>query len=328
MTERCASCDAELQGRYCSECGERALGPDEFSIRRLVAEALRDAAALDSKLWRSLRLLVTQPGELTRRYMSGRRVGLVGPVQLFLTCNLIYFVVQPYTAYSGYNTPLSSHMDRQVYSQAANVRERVNSDILSRVDERVAAVLNEARAEGRDPSVSDSLMARETALAVESEVYPARFNARGEVFARAMVGLIIPLMVVFLALVYLGRGVPLVQHVVFATHLHAWNLLFIGSFVLFFWSPLLRAIAALVGLAVGMSLSEVLRHPLGSYLYEAFSELGSVAFIAVYLFFALQRAYGGHRVATLARAIGLTVFSVLATIAYRFILFWPTWWAM
>ena len=113
---RCASCDAELRGPYCSECGERALREDEFSVRRLVMDAVRDATALDSRLGRSVRLLVTRPGELTRRYMSGRRVGLVGPVQLFLTCNLVYFVVQPYTGYSGYNTPLSSHVDRQFYS--------------------------------------------------------------------------------------------------------------------------------------------------------------------------------------------------------------------
>lgn len=326
--ERCASCDAELGGPYCSECGERALRPDEFSVRRLIGDAFRDAMALDSRLWRSVRLLITRPGELTRRYMSGRRVGVVGPVQLFLTCNLVYFVVQPYTGYTGYNTPLVSHMDRQFYSEVADIRGRVTADIQARVDDRVTQDLESRRTDGLQPTAADSLALRQTALAVEAEVYPARFNARGEVFARALVGLIIPMLVVFLALMYVGRGVPFVKHVVFATYLHAWELLFIGSFVLLLWSPLLRSVAALVGLVVGMSLSEVLRHPLGAWLYELFSELGSLAFIFVYIYFALQRAYGGLRLVTAVRAVALAVFSIFATVLYRFILFWPTWWSM
>lgn len=325
---RCASCDAELRGLYCSECGERALRADEFSVRRLVVDALRDAAAFDSKLWRSFRLLIARPGELTRRYMSGQRVGLVGPVQLFLTCNLIYFVVQPHTGFTGYNTTLGSHMDRQVYSQAANIRGRVTSDVQARVDQRVAQGLERMRSEGGAPTAADSLDLRQTAAAVESEVYPARFDARGEVFARALVGLIIPMLVVSLALLYLGRGEPFVKHVVFATSFHAWELLFVGSMVLPLWGPLMRALAALTGLFVGMSLSEVLTHPLGGRVFDLASELGSLIFVVIYLYFGLHRAYGGHRLATAGRAVAVAVSSLLATVVYRFILFWPTWWSM
>lgn len=253
---------------------------------------------------------------------------LAGPIQLFLACNVVYFVVQPHSSYTGYNTTLSSHMDGQLYSGVVDIRGRVTDDVRSRVDVRVARELTERRARGESPAASDSVRIRGTAEAVESEVYPARFNARGEVFARALVGLIIPMLAAALALLYVGRGVPLVQHVVFATHIHAWTLLFVGSMVLLVWSPFLSMVASGVGWVMGMTRGELLAHPGWGIAFELASELGSAAFVLVYSYLAMNRAYGGHRLATAARAVALTLAGVLGTIVFRFILFWPTWWSM
>ncbi len=135
--ETCLNCGARSTGKYFPECGERRLRPDEHSLIRLVKEWFRDVVQFDSKVWRSFRTLVTRPGALTAAYMEGRRAPYLRPVQLFLTANLIYFVVQPYSGFNGFNTTLESHMHRQVYSESMRVEGRIGQVI----EERVAAAV-------------------------------------------------------------------------------------------------------------------------------------------------------------------------------------------
>ena len=64
---RCTSCDAPLAGQYCSRCGERVLEPDALTLRHfLVHTVAHELLHVDSTLWRTLRLLVVRPGELSR----------------------------------------------------------------------------------------------------------------------------------------------------------------------------------------------------------------------------------------------------------------------
>ena len=42
------------------------------------------------------RLLVTRPGLLASNFLAGRRRSQMGPVQVSVVCNVIYFLVQPF----------------------------------------------------------------------------------------------------------------------------------------------------------------------------------------------------------------------------------------
>ena len=51
-TAICASCQRPLSGRYCSQCGEKALDPHELTVRHFVAHTVgHELLHLDGKAW-------------------------------------------------------------------------------------------------------------------------------------------------------------------------------------------------------------------------------------------------------------------------------------
>ena len=90
--EECPNCGAALYGPYCAQCGQHQLGLDR-PLRDLLSEATDSLAAFDSRLVRTLRLLVRRPGELSLEFMRGRRAAYVHPFKLFLASSLLLFLV-------------------------------------------------------------------------------------------------------------------------------------------------------------------------------------------------------------------------------------------
>jgi len=87
----CTDCGAETSGRFCSNCGQpthvhRTLG-------HLVHEVLHGVLHFDGRIWRTLPLLVLNPGQLTREWVHGKRTRYVSPLAMFLfTVFLMFFV--------------------------------------------------------------------------------------------------------------------------------------------------------------------------------------------------------------------------------------------
>lgn len=312
----CPNCGGPLPGAYCPSCGERRLAPDEFSLRRFVVDGAREALDVDGRVGGTLRALFFRPGELTRAYMEGRRVRYLGPVRVFLLANLIYFLVQPLTGFNGYNTTLASHMDRQVYSDAAGIRETVRERVRERVEIRTARIL-------ADDEAMDSATAREQAAAIESVLYPEQFDTMGSVYARSLVALMIPALVLLVWLVNAGRGSLVLQHVVFATHLQAWTLLFIGAVFLLLLGTLTRLGLAAVALTGADPLAVRLETPLG-VAWGLIMEHGALPLVVAWVTLAFRRAYGHGWVGAGARAAVVVVGSLFAVFAYRYLLFWVT----
>jgi hypothetical protein len=282
----CVSCGQPLNGRYCSQCGERALAPDEFALRRFVAETAHDITSADAKLYRSFWLLIRRPGLLTLEYLRGKRVPYLRPIQLFLLANLVYFVVQPYTGYSGFNTALQGQWYGQFYSEPLHIRERVERKVAER------------------GTTMDS--------------YTTAFNRRSSIYARTLTAVMIPLLGLAVALVFAAQRRPLASHFVFATHFMAWQLIVVMSAFLFLLGlaiPYLNAFlewGSATGLP-GMGLLEVL-----------LKEFGSLLLQLPYLYLAVVAVYRTGRLASALGALALTTLLLFVVIAYRFMLFWVT----
>lgn len=86
----CANCETPLQGQYCANCGQRARDR-MISVWELVKEASEVLTSLDSRLWRTLGLLLFRPGRLTSDYLMGRRARYIPALRLFLGLSLIFF---------------------------------------------------------------------------------------------------------------------------------------------------------------------------------------------------------------------------------------------
>jgi hypothetical protein len=88
----CMNCNVPLTGRFCHICGQK-----DDDLRRpfwtFFRELLDNTFSADSRLLKSLILLVLVPGGLTRAYLMGRRARFVPPLRLYLVASVSFFLI-------------------------------------------------------------------------------------------------------------------------------------------------------------------------------------------------------------------------------------------
>ena len=273
--ERCVSCGAPLGTPYCPRCGEQRASDRHYSLLHFGEEVLEAFVHADGRLARTLRTLVTRPGELTVAYMAGRRRLYLAPLQLFLIVNVVFLLAgESRWGIHTFDTPLTVQMNAQVYS--ALVR----------------------------PLVFARLAARHTTLAA----YAIPFDHAATGAAHSLLILLVPLVAVATALVTLPRTSFAVRHVVFALHaLSALMLLLLAG-----WAT--SILLALIALGAGTHLE------ISDAQFSGFLAL----FLGAYLARALMVVYREGRVAAVVRAVILTFSLIPIITAYRFVLFYVT----
>lgn len=88
----CANCAEPLIGPFCAVCGQ----PRDIhrrSVGGLVKDFFQDIASFDSRILRTTRALLLQPGELARAYHQGRTQPYVPAVRLYLFVSLMFFLL-------------------------------------------------------------------------------------------------------------------------------------------------------------------------------------------------------------------------------------------
>jgi hypothetical protein len=89
---RCPNCGAPAQDTFCSRCGETVIVHSP-SASEFLHEFVGHYVALEGKLWQTLRLLITRPGQLTAEHLRGRRIPYINPLRLYLTLSLLLFAL-------------------------------------------------------------------------------------------------------------------------------------------------------------------------------------------------------------------------------------------
>lgn len=85
----CLNCATPLIGRHCYACGQAA--HVHKTLAAFFHDLLHGVFHFEGKIWRTLPMLVTRPGKLTREYIDGRRASYVSPIALFLFCVFLLF---------------------------------------------------------------------------------------------------------------------------------------------------------------------------------------------------------------------------------------------
>ena len=132
---------------------------------------------------------------MTADFLAGRRRPRASPLQLFLVCNLVFFIVQPLTGLNILAPPLASQVDQTYYSGIA----------------RTAAVRHVG------------------AAVLASPAFHRRYYQLTTVQARSLVIVMVPLFAIILSVVEAGKGRLFVEHLVFALHLYGFFLLWLSS---------------------------------------------------------------------------------------------------
>jgi hypothetical protein len=88
----CANCGAPLVGPYCAMCGQE---PDMHrrTVASLAHDLVSDIANFDSRILRTAKALLFQPGELPRAFHEGRTRRYVPALRLYFFVTLIFFVI-------------------------------------------------------------------------------------------------------------------------------------------------------------------------------------------------------------------------------------------
>jgi hypothetical protein len=235
MTWTCATCGIGVDTLHCPGCGEKALEARDLTFMGLMSQVLQNLSSLDSRLLRSLRVLMTRPGVITEAYVSGPRKPYIGPFQLFLIVNVVFFAVQSFSGSQVFSTPLHSHMHEQDWSALAQTL------------------------------VSEKLQAAHTTL----DAYTPVFDHAVDVNAKSLVILLVLPFTLLLIPLFAGSRRPFVTHLVFALHLLAFLLLCSCVLLLFTAAETALGGAGLRSLFVDWGLFGVLVAVIATYLYAA-----------------------------------------------------------
>ncbi|MGC6400204.1 DUF3667 domain-containing protein [Sphingomonas sp. FW199] len=87
----CLNCGTTLIGPHCHRCGQA--GHVHRSIGAIWHDLLHGVLHFEGKMWATLPMLITRPGELTRRYIDGERARFVSPMAMFLFSIFTMFAV-------------------------------------------------------------------------------------------------------------------------------------------------------------------------------------------------------------------------------------------
>jgi hypothetical protein len=89
----CQSCGQAHESKFCPACGEKKIDRHDFALKHFVEETFEGLTHFDNKFFKTVKALVTQPGQLSVYFAKGRRVQYLKPFQLFIICNLLFFLL-------------------------------------------------------------------------------------------------------------------------------------------------------------------------------------------------------------------------------------------
>lgn len=90
--KNCLNCNAVVDGRFCSICGQENVEPAE-SAWHLVTHFFNDITHFDGKFFSSLNLLLFRPGYLSEQYRLGRRMSYLNPIRMYVFTSFIFFLI-------------------------------------------------------------------------------------------------------------------------------------------------------------------------------------------------------------------------------------------
>jgi hypothetical protein len=191
----CPSCGTRTLGQFCSHCGEKEVGDEDYSLRHFLKEAVAALTLLESRVLRSVWLVTSRPGYLSSEYFQGRRVRYMKPLQLFIFLNVLYYFSLTLFTATTFTTPLATQLHMNDYYPTYASRQ-------------VHHKLQEER--------------------ISYETLEKKYNERTSVLSKTLIFLLIPIFALLFYGLFFKKRKHFVEHVVVATHFWAFNLIPLG----------------------------------------------------------------------------------------------------
>jgi hypothetical protein len=214
---RCPNCEAPLpepRPAFCPACGqETRIAPP--TLREFAQQFGGAYFSTEGALWRTLKLLLTKPGELTVQYLAGRRKHYVLPLRLYLSISVVLLVLLQLfgqvTVVDGLDRP----------ELAAAERGALPNAVLDLQGRKMGLRQGVFVCEGLPGWLCTLVHER---AAPDTRTYLQRLRKANERVVQNLgtaMFVLLPLFAACLRLLHLRRGMAYTEHLVFALHLHA-----------------------------------------------------------------------------------------------------------
>lgn len=273
----CRNCGTALpnDAHYCPQCGQDT-APHPPTLLEFVHEFFDHYIALEGSMWRTLWLLISKPGELTREYLEGRKRRYVLPLRLYLTLALVAMLTLGATKGLMHVDEHKRPDGTLILGSAPKASDQQAAEaIAAEIALRQSALCRGWFADVCERFQSKLIHGTQADLDKTVATLPSRFLKAMNYGMLAMM----PVFAGLLSWFYRRRRMTYGEHMVFSLHAHAF--------------------AALVVIAAQLPF-------IGDWFLLAFP---------IHTTLALYRVYGGHRLATVARSLALAgIYSLLLAV--------------
>jgi len=288
LLDNCANCGASLTGPYCSKCGQKKEGKSDFKVSHFLGETFHAFTHFDSKFFATIKNLFRRPGFLTLEYIQGHRKKYMNPIQLFLVCNIFYFL---FATFDTFTTPLQ-------YLKEGLFRNKISEMVDAKVKE-----------EG-----------------ISYKDYELKFNERSKGEAKTLIILMIPIYAFFISLLFMGQRRYFVEHLVFSLHFYSFMLIFMifGFQIIYILITLIMLLARVTKLVSHEEAVAVLQF---FNVDEGITILSGIFYFA-YLFVAMKRVYAQSNFESFFKALISVYLIYFTITIYRSLLFFSTFYGL
>jgi hypothetical protein len=265
----CANCGTALTGPYCSNCGQKSSDLNR-PIWWIFGEFLDAVFSYDSRTFRTIWLLVAEPGAFTRRYIAGQRASLLPPFRLFVIATVVFFLTLQFTdlalvAFKVRNTtaadvPVTVTTTTAPGGQAATSRVRSGTTVEMELFVPASSLKHvklteqqkkdlhtgpvQLETDGASPEDADALRMMEKSLSKVTQGYqkaledPMKLNGPLNVWLPRLMLVLVPVFALLLGVMHWWPRVYLMEHLIFSLHLHT---------VVFFAMAVSALVASILG---------------------------------------------------------------------------------
>jgi hypothetical protein len=155
----CLNCGTALIGDFCHACGQN--GHVHKTLMSIGHDLLHGVFHFEGKVWRTLPMLVTHPGSLTRRYIVGERARFVSPLAMFLF--FVFLMFATFHSMGGgdvINVAGMTPAQRTALDQKLAPRVAAEKAARDAVDAKIAAAKNAGQDTGKLRGERDAIDGR------------------------------------------------------------------------------------------------------------------------------------------------------------------------